>query len=191
ADDNLETIVLNLIRGASMKGLSGMQMVTPPLFRPLLDLTKKQITDYLKLKKLSYRKDKSNESKVYTRNQVRHDIIPELQKINPNLTKTIAKNAKLMRETQEFIEIKAKEYLKKQDPANLDAKSFRKLHSTLQKTVLRELYLQQIGNTKNLENTHVEEVLDLINSNIGNKKKKFGKLSLHLNANKIKVSVAF
>ena len=191
ADDNLETIILNLTRGSSLKGLSGMQLVDPPLFRPLLDLTKKQILEYLKLRKIPYRKDKTNNSKVYTRNKIRHDIISKLQEINPNLSETIAKNAKLMREAQDFLEEKAKSYLKTQSTKELDAKSFRKLHPALQKTVLRELYLQKIGNTKNLENIHTEEALTLINSNIGNKKKKFGKLSLHLNANKIKVDVAF
>ena len=191
ADDNIETIILNLTRGANLQGLSGMQLLTPTLLRPLIDITKKQILEYLKLKDIPFKIDKSNNSKIYTRNKIRHDIIPELTKLNPSLAKTIAKNATLMREANHFIETKAKSYLKTQTLTSLDAKSFRKLHPTLQKAVLRELYKEKIGNTKNLENTHIEEAVTLINANIGNKKKKFGKLSLHLNANKVKVNIAF
>ncbi len=195
ADDNAETIILNMARGAGLKGLSGMQEIEDykkfKLLRPLLNINKQYIKNYLKLKKISFREDQSNNDKTYTRNFIRHEIIPLLKKINPNLTSTIAKNAKILRETNDFLEQKAQQWIDKNfKNHNFDAKKFRNLSPVIQKTVLTQIYKKLTNNTKNLEAKHFEEVLALINNNIGNKQKKFGKLLLEIKNNTVKVNVA-
>ena len=194
ADDNLETIIMNFARGASLKGLSGMETLENDLFRPLREITKQEITQYLDINKIEYRIDKSNESTVYRRNAIRKNIIPELKKLNPNIAKTISKNAKILDEIDEYLIENAQKWVvtksltkaKKTFPAI----QFRQLHPALQKQIIRLLYILHTNSTKNLENTHIEEILKIIKQKIGNKSKKFGKLTFSINKSTLKVSVA-
>jgi len=192
ANDNTETILLNIIRGASIKGISGMEILNENLFRPLLNITKEEIIDFLKSKKIKFREDKSNKDLKYSRNFIRHKIVPELQKLNPNLHKTIAKNSKNIREIEEHLNEESIKWIKKnkaKSTDSYDAKTFRTLKKALQKSILLNIYKSKIENTNNVENIHIEEVIHLIEQNIGNKKKKLNKLVFSMKANKIKVSV--
>jgi len=188
ADDNLETIILNFSRGATLKGLSGMEETsyfssTTQLFRPLLSIPKTQILDYLKTKDIPYRIDKSNKDTDFTRNHVRHKIIPELKKINPNINKTIAKNASSLREIQKQLENQAKNWIQRNKVLN--AKTFRKKSRPLQKEILIQLHKKMIGHSQNIESVHLEEVIKLIEANVGNKKKKLGKVTISIKNNTI------
>ncbi len=189
ADDNLETILLNLSRGATLKGLSGMQEIEKIsnnlfLFRPLLFISKNEIIDYLKFKKIKYRTDKSNKNLIYKRNHIRLKIIPELKKINPNIIKTVAKNAKNIKTLDEELENKAVNWLKKNCKSNkLDAKKFREENTSIQKYILMQCHQNIIGNTQNIESIHLEECLNLINKNIGNKTKRLGKIKISIKNN--------
>ncbi len=189
ADDNLETILLNLSRGATLKGLSGMQEIEKIsnnlfLFRPLLFISKNEIIDYLKFKKIKYRTDKSNKNLIYKRNHIRLKIIPELKKINPNIIKTVAKNAKNIKTLDEELENKALNWLKKNCKSNkLDAKKFREENTSIQKYILMQCHQNIIGNTQNIESIHLEECLNLINKNIGNKTKRLGKIKISIKNN--------
>ena len=175
ADDNLETALLNFIRGASLQGLSGMQELDGNLLRPLLQFSKKEITEYLALKKIAFEKDISNDDNTYSRNFLRNEVIPQLQKLNPSIAKTYAKNAKNLREIQLYLNEEAKKHITTHK--NL-AKPFKEQSLPLQKTILRQMYQELIGNTRNIENIHIQECLALIHTNIGNKKKKLGKATL-------------
>ena len=189
ADDNLETILLNLSRGATLKGLSGMQEIEKIsnnlfLFRPLLFISKNEIIDYLKFKKIKYRTDKSNKNPIYKRNHIRLKIIPELKKINPNIIKTVAKNAKNIKTLDEELENKAVNWLKKNCKSNkLNAKKFREENTSIQKYILMQCHQNIIGNTQNIESIHLEECLNLINKNIGNKTKRLGKIKISIKTN--------
>ena len=180
ADDNLETILLNLTRGATLQGLTGMKTSDGNLLRPLLHVTKAQIQDYLKSKHIPFLIEKSNLTDEYNRNLIRNKAIPHLKKINPSVAQTTTKNTENLREIQDYLTQQAQTWLKKHPKTKIPAKSFTKIHPALQKTILRELYKNLIGSTKNLENTHIEEALYLIQKNIGNKQKKIGKLLLTL-----------
>ncbi len=186
ADDNLETIIHNLTRGTTLKGLAGMEEINQNLFRPLLEITKDEIVAYLKFRKIAYLTDKSNKNTIYKRNDIRKNIIPHLKKLNPNLSKLVAKNAKNLREIDDFLEKEAQKWLRQNQ--NLDTKKFRTLHPALQKTILKELHKTHAKTTKNLESIHFEEVLSLINNNIGNKKKKLGQLTVIIKNNQIQLS---
>ncbi len=186
ADDNLETIIHNLTRGTTLKGLAGIEEISQNLFRPLLEITKDEIIAYLKIRKIPYLTDKSNKDTIYKRNDIRKNIVPHLKKLNPNLPKLLAKNTKNLREIDDFLQKEAQKWLKQNQ--NLDAKKFRTLHPALQKTILKELHKTHAKTTKNLESIHFEEVLTLINNNIGNKKKKLGQLTVTIKNNQIHLS---
>jgi tRNA(Ile)-lysidine synthase len=93
-DDHIETIILNMIRGTNPKGLLGIPLkrkLNPKskltVIRPVLCLTRKEILEYLKQNKLTYRTDKTNKSLKFTRNWIRHKLIPMLELKQPQLKK--------------------------------------------------------------------------------------------------------
>lgn len=190
ADDNLETVISNLVRGAGLQGLAGMQNLENskiPLLRPLLNISKNQILAYLKFKKIPFRIDKSNNSLVYRRNFIRHKIIPELKKLNPNISDVVAKNSTNIREINDYLKSSAQKWIFKnqldKNGRKFDAKSFRAQPKALQKIILREIYQYHNKNTTNIESKHLGEIMALIQKNIGNKKKKFGELTVDLTNN--------
>ena len=102
ADDNAETMVLNMVRGAGLKGLSGMKPVSPlplsrhceersdvAILRPLLTFTRKQIEGHAFAWKVPYREDKTNASTIYRRNSIRHEVFPLFERMNPSYVRTL------------------------------------------------------------------------------------------------------
>ena len=199
ADDNLETVIMNFIRGSGIKGLSGMKELglvsgskNIHLLRPLLTVPKNKIADYLKSKKIQYRIDKSNSDKKFKRNFIREEIIPQLKKLNPNITESISKNIENIKEVSEFMINSARKWIKKnvlnKHFTEFNAKSFRKQSSAIQKQILIEIHKILTGTAKNLEKIHIEEVLKIINNvKVGNKKKQLGKLVVSIKSGIIKI----
>ncbi len=87
-DDQLETILLNIAKGTGIKGLTGMSSKNGFIVRPFLEISKQKILDYTKENKITFREDSSNASDDYQRNLIRHQIVPQFQKINPSLHKS-------------------------------------------------------------------------------------------------------
>ena len=88
-DDSIETFFINLIRGTGISGLHGILPKQGKIIRPLLFFTKNEIENFAKKNKLKHREDSSNASDKYTRNKIRHQIIPVLKELNPNFESTI------------------------------------------------------------------------------------------------------
>lgn len=196
ADDNLETILFNFVRGSSLKGLCGMEEKEEfcknlYLIRPLLNFSKKQIEEYLKLNHIPFKTDKTNKDITYKRNFLRHKIIPTLKKINPSFAETVAKNSQNLREIQSFLETESDNFIKNysldKKSKKFNAKSFRTLSKAIQKEIILNIYRLHIGNTQNLTTKNIEEVLTLIESTTGNKKKKLGKVTFYIKNNIIQI----
>lgn len=90
ADDQFETILINLVRGTSILGLTAMREINGNIVRPLLHLSRADIEKYAKKNKLKWREDASNAEDKYARNKIRHHVIPTLKEINPSLLQTFA-----------------------------------------------------------------------------------------------------
>jgi tRNA(Ile)-lysidine synthase len=88
-DDNIETFLLNMLRKTGISGLHGIKETSENIVRPLLFADKEQIITYAKQHHIPYREDASNTNDYYRRNYIRHHIIPEFKKLNPNFTKTL------------------------------------------------------------------------------------------------------
>ena len=88
-NDNIETLLINLTRGTGITGLSGIRRKKDRVIRPLLFATRESIEDYCRENNLLYREDKSNAETKYTRNKIRHLIIPLLKEINPSIEYTL------------------------------------------------------------------------------------------------------
>ena len=112
ADDNAETMVLNMVRGTGLKGLSGMKPVSPlplssreiSLLRPLLTFTRKQIEGYLFAQKVPYREDKTNASVEYRRNSIRHEVFPLFGKMNPSYVRTLNREMTYFKDASDIVE---------------------------------------------------------------------------------------
>ena len=107
ADDNLETILLNLTRGTGLDGLCGIAPVTLnsplSLLRPLLFLTRTDILAYLSENGLAHREDESNKDAAFTRNRLRHEVLPVLREINPKAAAAAGQTSALLRADAEAL----------------------------------------------------------------------------------------
>lgn len=90
-DDLAETVLFRIIRGTTVDGLQGIPVKRDNLVRPLLCVTRAEIEDYLQANDLPYRHDSTNDSDAYSRNFVRHTLLPEMQKLNPKVTDALVR----------------------------------------------------------------------------------------------------
>ena len=104
ADDQAETVIMWMVRGAGSLGLSGIPPVRAPnVIRPLLGTSRSEILRYLKHQVMEYRTDSSNDKPMYWRNQVRQEVMPILKRYNPNVTKAIARQVDIVREEEAYL----------------------------------------------------------------------------------------
>ena len=113
ANDNAETLLLNLLRGSGMKGLSGMSQVSVlpyaeglsvSLIRPLLGMTRKQIEGYALANGIRYRNDSTNFSSEYKRNMLRNEVFPVFERVNPSAVRTLNREMGYFAEAGEIVE---------------------------------------------------------------------------------------
>lgn len=102
ANDNAETLLLNITRGTGYRGLNAIPQKNGKILRPLLDFSSQQIEDYARQNGISYREDASNLSLIYHRNKIRHQLIPILEEINPEFIKTASRNIKIFNSQYNF-----------------------------------------------------------------------------------------
>lgn len=88
ANDNLETVLINFVRGTGLEGLTGIPETNGNIIRPLLAFSREEIEDYARISHLKWREDSSNTSVKYLRNKIRHEILPKLFELNPKMLET-------------------------------------------------------------------------------------------------------
>lgn len=105
ANDQAETVLMRLFRGAGPRGLSGIPPVRGIFIRPLIEISREEILKYLKAQKLEWAEDETNLSDDYLRNKIRLKLMPELKKeFNPNLVETLVRTANACRDMIEFVD---------------------------------------------------------------------------------------
>lgn len=132
ADDNIETLLINIIRGTGIEGLTGIPEQNGRILRPLLPFYKSEIIAYAQTHQIPWREDRSNQSGEYQRNAIRHHVIPELVKLHPkaleNTTKTIdftKEAAKVIQQQTE--ELKKQLFLKEKETIRISISSVKAL----------------------------------------------------------------
>ena len=113
ADDQVETLFINLIRGTGLKGLAGIPLKRKNIVRPLLFATKEEISAYANCNKIVYRYDKSNDDDKYLRNRVRKYLIPALEKTDPNFKSQVLASVSHFRNASEHLSKWVLEAMKK------------------------------------------------------------------------------
>jgi len=142
ASDNAETILLNLTRGTSLAGICGIPPVRGSIIRPLIECTRKMVENYCEENNLRYVTDSTNLSDEYSRNRVRHHIIPTLRCINPNLEGRFSDMAELLRNDNillEQIAADALESMKLISPLSFDREAYLALEHPIMARVLIQI----------------------------------------------------
>lgn len=100
SEDNAETILLNLIRGTGLKGLTGMRSEQPGIVRPLLSWTRSDIEHFLAVRRQAYVTDSTNDDTNYKRNAIRHKLLPLMAELNPRIISTLNEMARHLSEAE-------------------------------------------------------------------------------------------
>ena len=103
-DDNLETFLINFSRGTGLDGLLGIPVINENIVRPLLPFSRDEIKQFAISEKITWREDQSNASNKYLRNKIRHQIVPVLKEINPNLLDSFLKTNRFLKQSQNLID---------------------------------------------------------------------------------------
>ena len=111
ADDNAETVLMHLLRGSGLRGLCGISPLTEKLCRPLLCVSRQEVLDYLQAEALPHREDSSNKDLSFTRNRLRHTVLPLLREEQPKLSQQILKQSALLRAEDALLDQLAGEYV--------------------------------------------------------------------------------
>mgnify|MGYP004499756501 CR=1 FL=1 len=177
-NDNVETVVLNLLRGTGISGLKGIEVKRTEdnleYIRPIRECERKEIEKYCEQQKLDPRIDKTNLESIYSRNKVRNELIPYLKKeFNPNILDGINRLSDIAREEEEYFEkIIANKYEKlkmggKETILNLN--EFNKLEKVIKSRLILYTINRVNGNTQGIGKIHIEDIIKLCENNIGNK----------------------
>ncbi len=193
-NDNAETVLFNLFRGSALKGLTGIPVIREgrfPIIRPLLCLERCEIEEILKSEGCTFVTDATNALDIYSRNKIRHNVLPVAEEIAAGAVKRISGTAKILSETEDFLEESERkgyeacliiEYSGK-DPevamdnesageivrrVDLDTKKLSELHPAIKKRILHRALRLVTRGGKDIGSLQIEQLLELVD-NPGNR----------------------
>ena len=167
SDDQAETVLLKLLRGAGTEGLSGMQVRSGKILRPLLHLTREHLANYCALQNISYCYDSSNDDLHYTRNKIRRELLPYLEKnFNPAIKKAVVQSAGVLQEDDDCLKQMAQEKFqalatRTEDGIVLNVRKWQGVPAALRKRILRQAYFLAGGKELGYRHTEALDVLCL------------------------------
>lgn len=167
-DDNAESIMLHLIRGSGLAGLTGMKPKRDNIIRPLLNCRKEELEAYLEHEGILYRTDETNLIPEGSRNRVRLDIVPYLEKhINPAIVPTLCSMAELLAQDEAYLSEQArKAYESAKCEDGLIRREVAKLPYPIKTRVIR-MALSDAGAVVDIERVHIEAVAELLEARTG------------------------
>lgn len=175
-NDNAETMILNLARGTGLRGLCGIRPVYGKWIRPLLTVSREEIESALKEEKIPWREDKSNEEDTYTRNRIRHHILPALcAQVNSETTEHLSELARQAREVWDYVEQGTQQAWKRcvdvrsgpPDVIEISKDAFKREMPAIQKQLLHRCICTAAGKSKDVEAVHVSAVSELFDRQTG------------------------
>ena len=165
ANDEAETLLMRLIRGAGVSGLSAIPPVREDIIRPLIDITRDEILAYLKELGQDFVTDPSNVKPLYTRNRIRQEVLPILERFNPRVVEALAQAAEVLRDEDAAMEesiapVMAEMVRQEHGAVHIVRTSFSGLLPALQRRVLRKALALACGDvTAELSSVQTREAL--------------------------------
>lgn len=185
ANDNAETVLMNIMRGTGTFGLKGIEAKRNNRYiRPLIECTRKEIETYCEEKKLAPKQDKTNSENIYTRNKVRNILLPLLEeKFNPNIVTSLNRLSQIAKEENEYLckqvekaysEVLVKESLGEKaiegiHSIQLDLKKFNMQEKVIKNRLVLYTINKLLETSQNIEKIHITDIIKLCENNIGNK----------------------
>jgi len=188
-DDQVETILMHILRGTGISGLCGLEPSSPVpsrscrlsanghqilVIRPLLDITRQETLSYCQEHQLRPRFDSSNLSLSFLRNRLRLELLPSLRKYNPSVDQALLRLAKIAKDDSSFIEQQALQLWdevsrQEKDAIYLDRKKIGSLPVALQSRLVRLAVDKVLGDTRDIEANHIEAIRSLLTKPVGKK----------------------
>lgn len=189
ANDNAETVLMNIFRGAGTSGLKGIEPIRNNKFiRPIIECERTEIEQYCEENNLQPKIDKSNFENVYTRNKIRNIFIPQIkEEFNSNIIMSLNRLSKIASEENEFLQkycksileneliieqslVKMEEQGKEENQILvLDMKKFNNLDTVLKNRIILLSIEKVLGNVQGIEKIHIDDIVKMCAKNIGNK----------------------
>ncbi|MDO4793285.1 MAG: tRNA lysidine(34) synthetase TilS [Filifactor alocis] len=167
-DDQVETVLMRIMRGTGLYGLKGMDYHLPNgIIRPLLDVEKKEILAYLKRHSLSWCVDETNEEAVYTRNKIRLELLPLMEEFSPKVKESISRMAATLREDGNYIESVANTMFQEsshpvsENTIKVDIEALLNRPPAIKKREVRYAIQSVLHSLKGIEAVHLDEVMAL------------------------------
>lgn len=165
AEDQIESIMLHILRGSGIQGLCGMsdcRALSNGLFlvRPLLHTEKDDILSYCAQNNIEFVTDSTNSDTNYARNFIRSELTPRMKSLQPNLACVFSRLSESATETNDLVNDLAESFLVTQENQGISLSEFSKLHSALQSRVL-SIAFNKYSNGASLENTHIKSIIEL------------------------------
>lgn len=173
-NDSAETMLHHMIRGSHLAGLAGIAPVRGRIIRPLLCMSREEIEAYLRERNQDYRTDATNFETVYTRNRIRHEILPILQEINPSAISHMVRMGDALRETQEYLNRQAG-FLGElvvtygENEAWIETGKLTEIPGLLRNLVLYQTLAGLAGSRKDIAEIHVVDLWKLSGRQVGKK----------------------
>jgi tRNA(Ile)-lysidine synthase len=169
ADDQAETVLLNLLRGTGPTGLAGIPPVRGNIIRPLLGVTHTDVEQYCRAGNLTYRIDRSNRDLRFTRNRIRHQAMPVLRQLQPRITEALCRLAAIIRDEDDFMSAQAQSEVERMeltiealDGLPIPIRGFADLHPALQRRVARAAIAHLKRDGRDIELERVEALANLL-----------------------------
>ena len=173
--DQAETVLFRLFRGTGITGLGGIRPLSGDVIRPLLETERQEIETYLRERKIPYRTDESNSDVTYSRNRIRHNLLPEAEKVCEGAIRHVGAAAEILQETEQYLEslgqkalaacrIKAGDVPEEgQDPASLvlERELFQREDPFLQKQMLLQMLRHLPSGGRDITAEHLSKMLEL------------------------------
>ena len=167
-NDQIETVLMNFLRGSGSEGLKGMLPARDSLYiRPLLGISRREILSFIEFHKIQYVTDASNTESLYLRNRIRHSLIPQLKKYNQNLEKSLYNMAELMRLEGDYMKTVVHTILSEwnimqaRDEVRISISALGKYHEAVQNQVVKELLRKLTPGGQGIGYAHIKAVMDL------------------------------
>lgn len=178
ANDRVETLIINLLRGSGLEGLKSIDYSRfPKIIRPILCLSRNEIEDYCKVNSLNPAIDLTNFENDYTRNKVRNILIPLIkEKFNPNIITTLNNTIEILQSDNNYIEqMVEKEYNNvlvsvTECKIVIDISAFKAQHFSIQSRIIRHILEKLLKTKKGIEYSHINQILSLIDSKVSGKR---------------------
>lgn len=169
-DDQVETVLMRIIRGTGLYGLKGMDhSLSSGVVRPLLDVGKKEIIDYLESKGEVWCQDHTNDRAQYTRNKIRLQLVPLMEQFSPKVKESIVRMASSLREDSSYIEEAAYTLFREnsyisENTVKLDSDILSHHSPAMKKREIRYAIKEVLQSLKGIETVHLDDVITLMES---------------------------